>query len=155
MQELLDAQIRYNVELVRNDEFWEWSFADWKDCQWCEYDEEDAEQPDYSWDMYRVFNPRADYQQRLTLIRTQEQMQDAMETLYWFRSSYGLEENVYHYDDYYYPSGDFWRCTMYTQEYGNIYQNYYWQYSYDTRMETFAPMADKVLLWMKEQYGGN
>ena len=81
-------------------------------------------------------------------------MTDAIQTLFWFRSSYGLEEQYYqYYDDYYYPSGDFYQCTMYTQEYGYIYQSYYWNYSYDTRMETEVPMADKVLLWMKDEYG--
>ena len=54
MQELLDAQTQYDVELVENDTFWTWTFADWKDSPW--YGDED-EQPEYSWDMYRVFKP--------------------------------------------------------------------------------------------------
>lgn len=69
---VLELQDVYNVELVENQAFWDWTFEDWMDIYWL--DKENPQKPDYSYDMYRYFMP-SEQNRPIKLLRTEEDLE--------------------------------------------------------------------------------
>mmetsp|Transcript_33748 Transcript_33748/g.41664 ORF Transcript_33748/g.41664 Transcript_33748/m.41664 type:complete len:135 (-) Transcript_33748:373-777(-) len=105
-QDILDRQKRYRVELIDNVAFLDWTVSDWEQT-WEARTNPDAKKPDPKQDysMTRVFLSSPNGRGKKYL-RSTKQVEDAVQTVYYFRVSYGLEDSVY--SVYYYDEPDYY-----------------------------------------------
>ena len=129
-QGILDRQQKYNIQLVGNEAFFEWTTSDFS-TSWYAKNNPDAEPPKLDNDMIHTFveAPNGSGMKRLKDI---DDVDDAIRALYWFRENHGLE------DSYYAPEREYWKgkdvyCSNQSYELNEIYSQYINQNAYDYR----------------------
>ena len=134
-----------------NSRFLRWTTRDWKDS----WKYVDYTQPVWSKEMRDTFGLEAD------LILTDKQIEKAVQVLYLWRRSWGMEER----GDYYnrlrdlvddgssnYPEEKYGSCSAYTRAQGDILVSYIKQYCCDERALNYYPMLDDLNEWITLTY---
>ena len=89
-------------------------------------------------------------------LRTVEQMNDAVNTLYWWRADYGLEHPVMfrrQLSRMYLPPEAYGMCSAATRPLGDIFVDFIYGNCCDSRPMNYYPMLDRLVDWMDSTYG--
>ena len=146
------------MELVDNQDFLDWTVSDWE-LTWEARKNLEAKKPDptedYNMKYQFVSSPNGRGKQRL---RTPEQVEQAIQSVYWFRTNHGMEDSIYSYsiyeEDYAYPIyNDYSMCSFTTTRLVDIYSQYISTTRYDMRTLQFYPLMDRLAEWIFTFYG--
>ena len=146
MQELLDMQTDFDFDIVQNE-----AFRDWTTQGMMEIPPDMSDELQIAWnaEMIAVFGNR---NTRVPVIRSVEEMRNAMQTLYWYRVDLGLEYPVM-FDMLYIDPSEYMMCSVNTQELGRIYtQDYMSSYCCNESYINLPPMIENLNKWMQKTY---
>ena len=144
-QGILNRQSEYEMELVNNESFADWTYTGWED-SWAATTEE---MPQWSEEMMNQFGEGA------TPLRSVDRTEDAVATLFDWRARYGMEAEIAfrrQLDAPYYPPEAYEMCSAETRLYGDLLVEYLYYYCCDARPTNYTPMLENLDAWMDTTY---
>ena len=159
-QDILDKQAAYGVELTNNR-----AFADWTthELDLPEVETEDGEplpplKPAFNEQMKKFFGDPYDTRAPTAPpLRTIDQVEDAIYTLYWYRVEWQLEWPIMYRRrelmPMYIDPAEYSICSENTQVLAEILTNYMTYLCCDERAINYYPMLDNLVQWMDDTYG--
>ena len=142
-QNIFARQTKYGVELVNNPLFDEWVLSDWENS----WDSENSQKPDFSQDMIRIFG-RPTSNIGVRPLRTLDQMDKAIYTLFWFRETYGLESANQLPELSAHPE-----CQASTKKFAKNIIKQVLSITLINRPMNYLPLLNRIEVWMDETYG--
>ena len=152
-QDILDKQAKYDVELVNNEDFFAWTVSDWS-MTWYAKQNPDAVAPKLDYNMVNVF-VAAPNGSGLKKIRSTELMEQAIDTLYYFRNANNMEDDYINEEEpKNYSYEEHASCSNNTKTLADILIQYSTMDQWDTRIERYYPLLDRLVKWLDDTYGG-